>query len=537
MPRLILTFLLLAVLGRADIRDLATVGDGHMVLFATDLRLAGTADGGQGKIYKWDNTFSVVNSPTVIPLGFHQLNMTKPVISDDGEVIGYSWTAFITGSGEYVYQGKKVAAIGNARLSRNGRYGLQTWFGGGSDGARIDLPSGELSATVKSVWGLTNLGSLLTLLDNSLYLAPPAGPGHLVATFPGKLLDAALDANGARVVYVVQHDGLLDLRDGNSVLVSMSDQSTGLRAELSADGSRLLVVETILGVSRAYWIQQGLPARNDLGVVRGGAATISGDGKVVWLVQEDGRLTRVKLDSNERESMNEALPARPTVQSASVRGSLIRLQGPGLGDGPWQVRINSEANLSNSLAMTVREAKSDHLDFQIPWNLSDFYTYSFIGMRRPGGIFEVVLEWALLDIRPQFWSEPTFYTIPVPPGGSVLLAKAIHQGFDRQVTPGDPARAGEVVHLYMSGLGPVAPVQLDNTPAAIPPPLITTPLVCSFVPNISARVLFAGLAVGMVGVYQVELEIPSGVVAPVLTCTVFASQTNIGSTGYLPVAP
>jgi hypothetical protein len=50
-------------------------------------------------------------------------------------------------------------------------------------------------------------------------------------------------------------------------------------------------------------MERNLPGRNELGLVRGGNATISGDGRVVWLLQTDGRLTRVKLDSGERESM------------------------------------------------------------------------------------------------------------------------------------------------------------------------------------------------------------------------------------------
>ena len=530
MRRLLSTLALFATLGRAQMRDLATTFDGSVAHFATDMRLAGTFDGPQGKIYKWENgKFSVVLSPNITPLGFHSVNLFGPVISDDGATYGYSSAGFIT-DGEYVYKATKVDAGGVARLSRNGRYGLRGWGGGGSAASRMELGSTEPTVRVSSVWDVTNGGALLKQIESSLYVGE-----RVVATAPGKILSTAMDATGSRVVYVTQHDGLLDLREGNSVLVSLSDNGTALRAELSSDGSRLLVIENIGGVSHAFWMQRNLPGRNDLGLVRGGTATISGDGRIAWLLTTDGRLTRVKLDTGERESMNEALPAGLPI-SSGVRGSLTRWELAGLGDGPWLLTLVSETQQSASLRLPVLEAKADHVDFQIPWQLSDTFTYSWPGLQRPGGIFEVVGELLLSPLAPQFWTERIFYSIFVRPFPVFRLAKAIHQDFDRQVTPDDPARAGEVVHVYMSGLGPVTPVQVDNTPATAPPPSMNTPLTCSFQGNIPARVLFAGLSVGLVGVYQVELEIPrEPVLSPVLNCS--AGNIGVGGSGYLPVAP
>jgi uncharacterized protein (TIGR03437 family) len=109
------------------------------------------------------------------------------------------------------------------------------------------------------------------------------------------------------------------------------------------------------------------------------------------------------------------------------------------------------------------------------------------------------------------------------------------------VTPNDPAVPGEVVHLYLSGLGPVTPVQTDNTPATAPPATINTTLSCSILGGGNGggntRVLFAGLSVGLVGVYQVELEIPNPLptIYPTLTCFVSAQGAVLTVTGYLPV--
>jgi uncharacterized protein (TIGR03437 family) len=341
----------------------------------------------------------------------------------------------------------------------------------------------------------------------------------LVETAPGKILSAAMSADGSRVVYVTQHDGLLDLREGNQVWVSIADfKPNAIRAQLSADGSRLLVVETISSTSRAFWMQRFLPARNDLGVVRDAAATISGDGKVVWLVAPDGRLTRVTLATGERESVGSAIPAAPPAFATAGRGSLVRITGSGFPDGPWQMKIGSQS-------VPVLDATADHLDFQVPWSWPE--VYSLFGYWRSGDALEQVLSLGSYEQFPRFWNDPS-----VRFAGTYSLATAAHQAYDRLVTPADPAQPGEVIHLYMSGLGPVVPVQADNTPASVPPPVLAGPLNCAF-GTTSARVLFAGLAPGMIGVYQVDLEIPNAVSTPVLTC----NGAIDGTSAYLPVAP
>ncbi len=143
-------------------------------------------------------------------------------------------------------------------------------------------------------------------------------------------------------------------------------------------------------------------------------------------------------------------------------------------------------------------------------------------------------ELILNPLAPRFWTGLGLYGIFVQPFRGYPLVKAIHQGFERQVTADDPARPGEVVHLYMSGLGPVTPVQSDYAPATAPPPTINTPLTCHFLGDIPARVLFAGLSVGLVGIYQVELEIPrTRIGEPVLICAVPFGA--VLASAYLPV--
>ena len=81
------------------------------------------------------------------------------------------------------------------------------------------------------------------------------------------------------------------------------------------------------------------------------------------------------------------------------------------------------------------------------------------------------------------------------------------------VTPDSPADIGEVVAVYLSGLGDVFPTILDGT-AAPSSPLSTTS--SSFTANVggtAATVSYAGLAPGFVGLYQINLQIPTGLSA------------------------
>ena len=100
------------------------------------------------------------------------------------------------------------------------------------------------------------------------------------------------------------------------------------------------------------------------------------------------------------------------------------------------------------------------------------------------------------------------------PRGWILAA---HQDFGGLVTPQSPARAGETIHVYMTGLGPLqrpVPTGAPGPPDAV---RIAGPLACvGVVPGSTVRsaplsVPAAIYAPGMIGFYQVDVTIPTGV--------------------------
>jgi uncharacterized protein (TIGR03437 family) len=111
------------------------------------------------------------------------------------------------------------------------------------------------------------------------------------------------------------------------------------------------------------------------------------------------------------------------------------------------------------------------------------------------------------------------------PGQHTFLGLDIIKG-DWSGYQTDPPAPGDIVHLYMTGLGPVrGPVE-----TAVPASTTTTnPILgtftCRFKPQQQdAETLFAGLAPGMIGIYQVSLRIPSdassGLITGISSCSV-----------------
>ncbi len=89
----------------------------------------------------------------------------------------------------------------------------------------------------------------------------------------------------------------------------------------------------------------------------------------------------------------------------------------------------------------------------------------------------------------------------------------LHQDRRGKPTFGDPARPGEILLFFMTGLGPVSPLVTTGQPAPTSPlSYAELPLFCQW--NLPERgpfaeVQFAGLAPGQAGVYQANVRVPS----------------------------
>ena len=87
----------------------------------------------------------------------------------------------------------------------------------------------------------------------------------------------------------------------------------------------------------------------------------------------------------------------------------------------------------------------------------------------------------------------------------------VHASDNSLVTAAKPAKNGEVLTLYASGLGPTRPSPEPGQPfAASPPPVVAAPVEV-IVNGASSQVLYAGGYPGAVNGYQVNFRLPDNV--------------------------
>jgi uncharacterized protein (TIGR03437 family) len=89
-------------------------------------------------------------------------------------------------------------------------------------------------------------------------------------------------------------------------------------------------------------------------------------------------------------------------------------------------------------------------------------------------------------------------------------AAALHADFS-PVTQSNPAKVGETLQLYVTGLGAVNPAVADGAAALVKPLSLVVADIGVFVDGQPATVTFKGLAPGFAGLYQVNFVVPSGV--------------------------
>jgi uncharacterized protein (TIGR03437 family) len=97
------------------------------------------------------------------------------------------------------------------------------------------------------------------------------------------------------------------------------------------------------------------------------------------------------------------------------------------------------------------------------------------------------------------------------PAGGLGSAAALHADYSL-VSASSPAQIGETIAVYLTGLGAVTPTVSDGTPGPSSPPYsMATNTINVYVDNVQATTTFVGLAPALIGLYQINFAVPSGV--------------------------
>jgi uncharacterized protein (TIGR03437 family) len=188
----------------------------------------------------------------------------------------------------------------------------------------------------------------------------------------------------------------------------------------------------------------------------------------------------------------------------SVFGSNLATQAGGATMIPLPQNLNGAKLLIDGNPTALFYAANGQVNAQLPFELPS------------SGQAQVLLS-APLGSEQAYTVPQTFVVGAAQPGIFSVNSSGAGQGVivnnpaNQIVSSTAPATAGDVVTVYCTGLGPTSP-QAPATGTATPAGLFNATVpVTATIGGINAPVQFSGLTPGLVGLYQVNVQIPSGV--------------------------
>lgn len=524
--------------------------DGRQMYFTSSLPLAGDPPGVPGsRIFRLTGN---VLQPFAGSLDSAASGAYNPQVSGDGQIVGLTRN----GNAELLGAGVNVLGPGLLTLSRNARWAVLTvttimpppinsYL---VQSTVIDIATGERTSFPQVNGYTQSLGPGIAS-DGTVVMQGQSGTGLwrqgtvTPVTLPDGAFVVALSDNAQVLIYRhvlndlsgIQQQRLVarNLLTGNEMVISSqpspkigvsfmglsNDGQWVLYLVVKSSGHLAFLANTATGQSILLPLPDGEFA-ND--------GTLSGNGNLAFLMTTTGRIVSIDAQSGTNLLTLVAAPSWvPAIGYPTLfPGSMVRLSGRNL---PVTADAFAGRVFLDDIALPVIYANSKEVAVQVPWEL------------QPPGPSAFRLDIGDSPFRQNQWVQtydmfPQF--IPLGPGEtSVLGFKAARGDFSGLLT--SQPNPGDVIVVYAVGLGPVdgpmvtgQPAPLDHTVA------IQGQFNCNFYPyGPQAETLFAGLAPGMLGIYQVNFRMPEGAYPGPITggfCTYSAPGLNGGFTWNAP---
>jgi uncharacterized protein (TIGR03437 family) len=563
--------------GQNDIFDLATTGDGNVAYFASRLV---TRDSGEaqsnwvsppGRIYRigpqgLEQYLKRSESPGE-PGFTNYYDLSVPQTSGDGTVVGVigrrrclTYAACgvpsliettITG-----LPGGTIDVAGYGRLSGNGRYMLI--FGPRECAYVADLQAKQESQPGYCVPGPGGApGRGRPIADDGTAVAT-AGSLYVIRgqsvtrvdTGLGTPGEGVIDSAARRVVYSFwdwsvgrRSIRIYRIPEQRDAVLAAPPGADSHAPYISSDGRRVMFLSDASGPPQIYTIStdggEPLQVTHDRSGVL--SAAMSDDGNVAWYLSGASRFCRLDLNTGDARQwigrtpqFGNGLPAAgPTVLTA---GSRFTIQGAGFSDlsyaaGTYPLPQSlGEVSVSvNGVDGPLISVSPTEIVFQVPLQTAPQADVEVrTGFARPF-IPRLLFRTAVFASSGQF-----LHNVQSPSAYGGLDSIAVHQDWSGLVTLDSPAKPGEYVHLFGTGFGRVDPQPPDGMPAeAIPLPRTVTPVTCwawgaDQGVKLEIPVTYAGLAPGLVGLYQLDIYLPVAKLRPStqINCTGEGDNSN-----------
>lgn len=194
---------------------------------------------------------------------------------------------------------------------------------------------------------------------------------------------------------------------------------------------------------------------------------------------------------------------------AIAPGSIVSIFGTGLATGagsaaslPLPTSLHGAEVRMNGVLAPLFYVSPTQINAQVPWVV------------RAGGLeIQIFVNGVASNVCANFCSgsvqsdAPGVFTFDQNGSGPGVVVRAADGTF---VNSANPARAGEYLTIYASGLGPVTNRPATGAGAPVEPlsVLQQTPTVA--IDGVLANVTFAGLTPGFAGLYQINVQVPEG---------------------------
>lgn len=188
-------------------------------------------------------------------------------------------------------------------------------------------------------------------------------------------------------------------------------------------------------------------------------------------------------------------------------GSLVTIYGANLADGtasaqslPLPQQLSGMQAMLGNIQVPLVYASTGQINVQIPFNTPVNTQFQLTVTR--DGIISVPQSLVVAAAQPG-----VFTTNQAGTGqGVILKADGV-----TIAQPATPAKVGEALTIYCTGLGAVNPSVAAGVPAPTSPLSRTVNLVTVRIGGLDASVLYSGLTPGSAGLYQVNAVVPAGV--------------------------
>jgi uncharacterized protein (TIGR03437 family) len=284
--------------------------------------------------------------------------------------------------------------------------------------------------------------------------------------------------------------------------------STAVTASFSDGDSSIALVPQGNGVWSGTWTPAAAEAQVSVVIVP--TVVIQGTKSIAGLAQLTG--TVQPAASTEAPAPAAVLNSASVSATAQISpGSWVTILGNRLANstsiasGTFPSTLAGTAVVIGSTALPLDYVSPTQVNALLPFSLMPNTTVSLVVQR--SGTESVPIDVTIADLGPAIFAVNGVGTGQ----GAVTIASSGVLAAPVGAFPGSqPVARGDFLAIYCSGLGAVNNTPADGAPAPSSPPLATTLATPSVsIGGVPAVVSYSGLAPGLVGLYQVNVQVPT----------------------------